>query len=63
VPLVASKNHANDNAMEMLFLMPTMHKVYHDDEGVQFVDKGSFSCERVGVSGSLEVSTCGYRSI
>lgn len=48
MPLVASKNHANDNAVEMLFLRPTMHKVYPDDEDNEFVDKGSFSCERVG---------------
>jgi hypothetical protein len=47
----------------MLFLMPTMHKVYPDDEDIEFVDKGSFSCERVGMNGSLEVSICGYRSI
>jgi hypothetical protein len=45
VALVASKNHANDNAVEMVFLMPSMHNVYHDNEGVEFVDQGSFSCE------------------
>ena len=63
MPLVASKNHANDNTVDMLFLMPTVHKVYPDDEDIEFVDKGSFSCERVGMNGSLEVSICGYRSI